>query len=134
MSFARQHSAAVWHGEQVLCLRLCLGGQRDGPWKEIAVKFASRANKVRTDEPDEHPGGWYPDPYGTAARRWFDNVSGWSDRVQGAGQVPDKTGVARVDEAAVNVGSTRTLDADGKPVPLARPVDPQYLASARPVL
>ena len=44
-------------------------------------------------------GGWYADPYGAAARRWYDSVDGWTDRVEGAGLDPDKTGLARVDEA-----------------------------------
>jgi len=44
-----------------------------------------RKGKVHEAESREHSGGWYPDPCGTAARRWFDNVSGWSERVEGAG-------------------------------------------------
>lgn len=97
-----------------------------------AVAF--RRDKVHEAEPAEHSGGWYPDPYGTAARRWFDNVSGWSERVQRAGQAPDKTGLVRIDEAAVAPDdSTRHVGEDGKPVRLSRPVDPEYLANARPL-
>ena len=92
-----------------------------------------RSKNVYKPETTEHPGGWYADPYGLAARRWFDNHTGWSDRVQEAGKAPDKTGVIRVDEAALARDWTRELDADGNPVPLSRPVDPQYLANARPV-
>ena len=90
-------------------------------------------NHVDDVKPTEHSGGWYADPFGAAARRWFDNVSGWSNRVQEPGRAPDRTGVARVDEAAVAHDSTREVGPDGKPVPLSRPVDPQYLASARPI-
>jgi hypothetical protein len=82
----------------------------------------------------EHSGRWYPDPYGTAARRWYDNISGWSEHVEKPGHAPDKTGLARIDEAAVSLhDSTQRRDADGKHVPLSRPVDPQYMANARPV-
>lgn len=98
------------------------------------MAFTFRRNKVhKTDSPGDS-GGWYPDPFGVGARRWYDTVSGWSDRVEGAGQAPDKTGVARMDEAAVTPSdSTRPVDADGTPVPLSRPVDPKYMADARPV-
>jgi hypothetical protein len=89
---------------------------------------------VRKAAASEHSGGWYPDPYGAAARRWYDNVSGWSDRVQEAGHAPDKTGLIRTDEAAVAPHhAARRVDEDGKLVPLSRPVDRQYLANARPV-
>ena len=104
----------------------------DAP-KEIPVAFIFRSNNVYEAEPAEHSGGWYADPYGLAARRWFDNVTGWSDRVQEAGKAPDKTGVARVDEAAVADDWTRDVGADGQFVPLSRPVDARYLANARPV-
>jgi hypothetical protein len=98
----------------------------------MALPF--RRQKVQETEPGEHPGGWYPDPYGAGARRWYDTSTGWSDRVEGVGQAPDKTGMARTDEAAVTPeGSTRPLDADGAPVPLSREVDPKYMADARPV-
>jgi hypothetical protein len=98
----------------------------------MTVGFRSR--KVRGAEPPEHSGGWYADPYGAAARRWYDKSSGWSDRVHGAGQTPDKTGLVRMDEAAVAPRhAPRLLDGAGKPLPLSRPVDPKYLADARPV-
>ncbi len=98
----------------------------------MALTF--RRNKVHKTEAREQSGGWYADPYGAGARRWYDNVSGWSQRVEGAGQVPDKTGLARLDEAAVTPDdSARPVDADGKPEQLSRPVDPEYLADARPV-
>jgi hypothetical protein len=93
-----------------------------------------RKHKVHTAEPREHSGGWYPDPYGAGARRWYDTFSGWSDRVEDVGQAPDKTGMARTDEAAVTPeGSTRPVDEGGTPVPLSREVDPKYMADARPV-
>src|SRR2546430_2650093 len=44
-------------------------------------------------------GGWNADPWGAAVRRWYDSVDGWTDRVERAGLEPDKTGVARLDEA-----------------------------------
>jgi hypothetical protein len=98
----------------------------------MALTF--RRNKVHEPESRERCGGWYADPYGIGARRWYDNVSGWSERVEGAGQAPDKTGLARMDEAAVTPdGSTRPVDADGTPLPLSREVDPKYMADARPV-
>ena len=82
----------------------------------------------------ERSGAWYADPYGIGARRWYDSLNGWSNRVEGVGQVPEKTGMARLDEAAVApVNSPRHVDKDGKPVPLSRPVDAQYLATARKV-
>ena len=43
-------------------------------------------NHVDEVKPTEHSGGWYADPFGAAARRWFDNVSGWSNRVQEPGK------------------------------------------------
>jgi hypothetical protein len=95
------------------------------------MAFTFRKHNVREAESPEHSGGWYADPYGAGARRWFDNVTGWSKRVEGAGQAPDKTGLARMDEAA--------LTSDGAPqpghehpAPLSRPVDPKYMADARP--
>jgi flavin reductase (DIM6/NTAB) family NADH-FMN oxidoreductase RutF len=54
---------------------------------------------ARTAAKSKHSGGWYADPYGAAARRWYDSVDGWTDRVEGAGLHPDKTGVARIDDA-----------------------------------
>jgi len=97
------------------------------------MAFGFRRNRVmpRSESADHHGGGWYADPYGAAARRWYDNVHGWTDRVQHAGQAPDKTGLARLDEAAVTAtGSARPVDPDGKPTPLSRPADPLYMASA----
>jgi hypothetical protein len=91
-----------------------------------------RRDKVHDTGSPERPGGWYADPYGVGARRWYDNRSGWSDRVEGTGQAPDKTGLARTDEAAVASGdSARSMDADGNPAPLSRPVDPRYMPDAR---
>jgi hypothetical protein len=98
------------------------------------MAFAFRKNKVPEAESPQQTGGWYADPYGAGARRWFDTFSGWSKRVEGAGQAPDKTGLARMDEAAATAdGSPRPVDADGTPAPLSRPVDPKYMADARPV-
>jgi hypothetical protein len=99
------------------------------PGKEIVMAFTFRKDKDREAEPVERAGGWYADPYGIAARRWYDNISGWSDRVEGAGQAPDKTRVRRTDEAAVAADdSTSLVDGDGMPVPLSKPVDPQHMA------
>ena len=98
------------------------------------MAFGFRSGKVREAESRERSGGWYADPYGTAARRWYDNISGWSDRVQDEGQAPDKTGLVRTDEAAVAPDNApRLLGGDGKPLPLSRPVDPKYMADARSV-
>jgi hypothetical protein len=63
----------------------------------MALRF--RKTPETTAEEREASGGWYADPYGAAARRWYDDTEGWTDRVQGEGHEPDKTGVARVDEA-----------------------------------
>jgi hypothetical protein len=101
--------------------------------KEIVMGFLSRKKKVgeRHESPEDR-GGWYADPFGTAARRWYDQVNGWTDRVQGSGEAPDKTGLARMDEAAVaGADAARSLDSDGEPTPLSRPVDPKYMANAR---
>ena len=96
------------------------------------MAFASRKGKVHEAKAPKHSGGWYADPYGTAARRWYDSISGWSDRVEGAGQAPDKTGLARVDEAALAPeDSTRRVDGDRKPVSLSRPIDPRYMKTLR---
>jgi hypothetical protein len=98
----------------------------------MALTF--RSHKVQKTEPREHSGGWYADPYGAGARRWYDNISGWSKRVEGEGEAPDQTGLARTDEAAVTPhDATRPVDEDGTPLPLSRPVDPKYMADARPV-
>jgi hypothetical protein len=64
------------------------------------MAFLSRKDKVVKQEQAESSGGWYSDPYGQAARRWYDNVQGWSDRVEGKGEQPDKTGVQRLDDEA----------------------------------
>ena len=69
------------------------------------MKFRFRKTRVTTAEQPELSGGWYADPYGGAARRWHDNTQGWTDRVQGAGLEPDKTGMARVDEASINAAT-----------------------------
>ena len=66
------------------------------------MTFRFRKTVAGTAEPPKPAGGWYADPYGAAARRWYDNQRGWTDRVQGAGLEPDKTGVARVDGASSN--------------------------------
>ena len=99
------------------------------------MTLTTRRRKVlEAADSSQSSGGWYPDPYGTAARRWYDNRSGWSTRVERPGQAPDRTGLPRIDEAAESLQeSIRPVDPDGKPVPLSRPVDPQYMANARPV-
>lgn len=79
-------------------------------------------DKVDEEESTERDGGWYADPFGKAARRWYDQIDGWTDRVEGEGEEPDKTGLARMDEAAESNGDEHT-DADGNPAPLSRPVD-----------
>jgi hypothetical protein len=95
------------------------------------MAFTFRKNKAEEKQPAERPGDWYADPYGHAARRWFDVTRGWTDRVQGAGEEPDKTGLPRMDKAAVTSDdSTDDLDADGKLAPLSRPVDPEMLGRA----
>ena len=95
------------------------------------MTFLFQKNKVEKDESNERRGGWYADPYGDGARRWFDQKQGWTDRVEGAGQEPDKTGMARVDGAAIaNDDSPAPLDEDGKPAPLSRPVDASMLGRA----
>lgn len=90
--------------------------------------------KHKVDEVEESPGrsaDWYADPYGAAARRWYDPARGWTDRVEGAGQEPEKTGLARIDRAAESTDdSTDDVDANGKPARLSRPVDPGMLGRA----
>ena len=66
------------------------------------MTFRFRRTGAGTADPRKPAGGWYADPYGKAARRWYDDHRGWTDRVQGAGLAPAKTGVARVDEASTN--------------------------------
>ncbi len=98
------------------------------------MRFGFHRGVVHAPKQAEHSGGWYPDPFGAASRRWYDNVSGWSERVEGDGLPPDRTGVVRMDEAAIATqNSTRPVDANGKPLPLSRPVDRKYMADARPV-
>lgn len=100
------------------------------------MAFRFRSGKVQEAEVVPEPSGdWYADPYGTAARRWYDPINGWSsDRVQDPGHTPDKTGLARMDEAAVAPDhAPRLLDADGKLVPLSRHVDTKDLADSRPI-
>jgi hypothetical protein len=63
------------------------------------MAFRLRRTPATTAESRESSGGWYADPFGTAARRWYGDTEGWTDRVQGDGDEPDKTGVARVDDA-----------------------------------
>jgi hypothetical protein len=102
--------------------------------KEIEMAFWSTKDKAVEAEEGERSGGWYADPFGKSARRWYDDRSGWSDRVEGEGETPDKTGLARLDEAAVAPEhADRSVDADGKLEPLSRPVDAKYMADARPV-
>jgi hypothetical protein len=69
--------------------------------------MAAWFRKDKVPEPDQHQrsGGWYADPYGVGARRWYDSKDGWSDRVEGIGEQPDKTGVSRLDEAAGRASS-----------------------------
>ena len=91
--------------------------------------------KFQRDKVDEkaadRSGNWYADPYGDGARRWYDDRAGWTDRVEGMGQAPDKTGLARLDHAAADTdGSPPDLDADGNPAPLSRPVDAGMLGRA----
>jgi hypothetical protein len=96
------------------------------------MAFRFRKGKVQETDSPKESGGWFPDPYGTAARRWYQPDTGWSDRVQEAGTSPDKTGLERMDNAAVAPDdAVRPVDEDGKPVPLARPVDPRYMPDAR---
>lgn len=66
------------------------------------MTFRFRKTRMAAAKPPKPAGGWYADPYGAAARRWYDDHLGWTDRVQGAGLEPDKTGMARVDEASTN--------------------------------
>jgi hypothetical protein len=77
------------------------------------MAFRLRKTRVATAEASKPSGGWYADPYGVAARRWYDSAEGWTEQVQGAGLEPDKTGVARVDAAS----STPRSD----PLPLMDP-------------
>jgi hypothetical protein len=95
------------------------------------MAFLFQKSKVDKDESPERSGGWYADPYGDGARRWFDETQGWTDRVEGAGQEPDKTGMARIDEAASSSDdSPAHLNEDGTPAPLSRQVDASMLGRA----
>jgi hypothetical protein len=95
------------------------------------MAFMFLKDKVDKKESSQRSGDWYADPYGEGARRWFDETRGWTDRIEGAGQEPDKTGLARMDEAAEsNDDSPDHLDADGKSARLSRPVDPSMLGHA----
>lgn len=89
----------------------------------MAFKF--KKDKVDEQESPKREGDWYADPYGNASRRWFDETEGWTDRVEGEGQEPDKTGLVRMDEAAASTDdSPDSQEADDK---LSRPVDPSML-------
>jgi hypothetical protein len=95
------------------------------------MAFWFRKDKAQEKQPLERPGDWYADPYGHAARRWFDVAQGWTDRVQGAGQAPDKTGLPGVDvAAATGNGLTDDVDADGKSAPRSRPANAEMLGRA----
>jgi hypothetical protein len=88
-------------------------------------------DKVENQGLAEGSGDWYADPYGGGARRWYDNRKGWTDRVQGVGEDPDKTGLARTDQAASATDDSREdVDADGNPAPLSRHVDAGMLGRA----
>ena len=93
------------------------------------MAFVFRKAKVEEKQPLERPGDWYADPYGAGARRYFDEDDGWTDRVEGEGEEPDKTGLARMDEAADDSTGDH-VDDDGKPARLSRPVDPGMLGKA----
>ena len=92
------------------------------------MAFIFLKHKVGEKQRPERSGAWYAHPYGGGARRWYDEAQAWTKRVEGAGQEPEKTGLARIDEAAGD--STENLDADGRPAPLSRPVDPEMLGHA----
>jgi hypothetical protein len=94
------------------------------------MAFLFQKDRVDAEKSSEGSGNWYADPYGDGARRWYDDRRGWTDRVEGAGQQPDKTGVTRTDEAAVTNDSVEHSDPDGKPAPLSRPVDAGMLGRA----
>lgn len=80
----------------------------------MALRF--RKTPEQTADLREPSGGWYADPYGAASRRWYDDCAGWTDRVQGEGLEPDKTGMERVDEVGGSTnGRTESPAADGTP-------------------
>jgi hypothetical protein len=68
------------------------------------MAFRFRKTPEATADPQKPSGGWYADPFGSAARRWYDDREGWTDQIQGEGLEPDKTGVTRVDEAMGSAG------------------------------
>ena len=68
------------------------------------MTFRFRKAAVAAAEQPEASGAWYADPFGRAARRWYDNTRGWTGRVQGEGLEPDKTGMARVDKTSTKAG------------------------------
>ena len=70
------------------------------------MAFRLRKSPAATAEPREPSGGWYSDPFGTAARRWYEDTTGWTDRVQGEGHEPDKTGISRVDEVTESANAS----------------------------
>jgi hypothetical protein len=80
------------------------------------MAFRFRRVVLKEAEPREPSGGWYADPFGSAARRWYDDRQGWTDRVQGPGLEPDKTGVARIDEPVASINDPiERVDADATP-------------------
>lgn len=86
------------------------------------MAFGFRRVALKKAEPREASGGWYADPFGSAARRWYDDKQGWTDRVQGPGLEPDKTGVARIDDPVASINSVASIndpiegvDADATP-------------------
>ena len=87
------------------------------------MAFTFRKAAHTADKQSKRSGGWYSDPYGVAARRWYDSTDGWTDRVEGAGLDPEKTGITRVDEANAPVDArTEHPVFDGTPtaIPGAR--------------
>lgn len=80
------------------------------------MAFGFRRVAIKKAEPREASGGWYADPFGSAARRWYDDKQGWTDRVQGPGLEPDKTGVARIDGPVASINDPiEGVDADVSP-------------------
>jgi hypothetical protein len=105
---------------------------RSALWKEIpmAILF-KKEDKVDEEDSPGRSSDWYADPYGEGARRFFDKTKGWTDQVEGVGEKPDKTGLARMDEAAESTdASSEHVDADGEPAKLSRPVDAGMLGQA----
>jgi hypothetical protein len=80
------------------------------------IVFGFGKAKASEAERVERPGDWYADPFGKAARRWYDDAHGWSDRVQGEGEEPDQTGSARIDDAATSTPApTEQVDEESTP-------------------